>query len=77
MRQNVSKRIIKNFNVLRFSKEQVDQKINKVISNLREISDLYNVISIKKSINQLDNNHNNFRKIIFGEQEILKSYQYF
>lgn len=58
-RQNVSKRIIKNFNVLSFSKKQVDQKINKVISNLREISDLYNVVSIKKSINQLDNNHNN------------------
>ena len=58
-RQNVSKKIIKNFNVLNYSKEQVDQKINKVILNLKQIEDLYDDKNTKRSINQSDNNHNN------------------
>ena len=63
-RQNTSKRIIKNFNVLSFSEEQIDQKINKVISNLKQIEVLYDDISIKRSINQLDNYQNNLENYL-------------
>ena len=55
----MKKEIIKNFNILSFSEEEIDRKINKIISNLNQIINLQNNTNINEPIKKFDNYQNN------------------